>query len=184
MTLTHRAPSEPVPPMVSVWTSGWGFVSEGILGTIPGSATYEAVNRGVWHPIQVPSVCVARRIFWVNGATQAGNIEAGIYLDGGYKPGAKLITTGSVAQSAATNDIQFTDITDTTLAPGLYWLYIAASSTSTTLFRSSMSLLGGQVGWKFHQDSIGPGSAPATATPVASTGANIYFVGFSTHTIT
>lgn len=176
---------EPVPPMVSPWTDGWGIgIHEGISTSAPASATYESANRGVWFQVYIPSVCVAKRMWWANGTSVTGNVEAGIYLDratGGY-PGVKLVTTGSVAQ-ASTNTVQFADITDTTLPPGLVWLYISASSASATFFRSTTSgspfaLLGAQ------QVSIGPGSAPATATPTQRSGSTIYLFGFSTTTIT
>ena len=182
MTLTRLAGSEPAPPMVSLWTDGWMAMSEGLVATGPTSGTWEAANRGVWFPVSVPSVCVVRRMWWANGATVTGNVEAGVYLDGGHKPGAKLITTGSVGQ-ATTNAIQFGDITDTTLTPQLYWLFISCSSTSATFFRSAgVSTLDAYVG--MDQDSIGPGSSPSTATPVERQSANVYLFGFSTTTIT
>lgn len=173
---------EPVPPMVSPWTAGWGFVTEGYAPSSPVSASWETTNTGVWFALYVPSVCVAKRMWWANGATVSGNVEAGIYLDGGYKPGAKLITTGSVAQ-ATINVVQFADITDTTLTPGLYWLFLSCSTTSATFFRSTTSLSLDELR-RFEQASIGPGSAPATATPVESTNSQIYLFGFSTTTIT
>lgn len=172
---------EPVPDLISPYSKTWGFMSEALAPTPPASGTYEAANRGVWYPIFVPATCVARRMFWANGGTATGNIEAGIYRDGGYKPGAKLVTSGSVGQSGTTA-IQFADITDTTLAVGLHWLYISGSSTSSTLLRSNTEQIDEIV--RFEQESIGPGSSPSTATPVESTTTQVYVFGFSTTTIT
>jgi hypothetical protein len=168
--------------MVSCWTAGWGQLSEGIVGTAPASAAWHTANAGVWWPIYVPTICVVRRFWWANGVTVSAsyNVEAGLYLDGGHKPGAKLITTGSVAQGTASN-VQFADVTDTTLAPGLYWLFVSCSSTSATFFRSQVSA--GAVVYPlvgFTQTSIGPGSAPATATPAELSTGNIYLCGFAT----
>lgn len=175
---------EPVPAMVSLWTDGWSVMSVGVSGG-PGSAAWESDNRGVWFPLYVPATCVAKRMWWANGSTVSAsyNVEAGIYLDAGYKPGAKLITTGSVAQGTATA-IQFADITDTTLTPGLVWLFMSCSTTSATFFRGTASTATWDELLRFQQTSIGPGSAPATATPVEGGHQNLYLFGFSTTTIT
>lgn len=183
MTLTRLSAAEIVPPMVSPFTYRWGFIDEGNAPAVPASGTYESANRGVWHPLSVPTICVAKRIWWANGATATGNIEAGIYLDAGQKPGAKLVTTGSVAQSG-TSVIQFADITDTTLTPQLYWLYLSASSGSATIMRATFQLTAFLTFYKFQQASIGPGSAPSTATPAEAASNNVYSFGFSTHTTT
>lgn len=177
--------AEPVPPMVSMLTQGWGYVDEGTVGSAAASAAWEANNTGIYVPVSVPSVCVARRMWWCNGATvnAANNIEAGIYRDGGFKPGAKLITTGSVAQGTL-NQLQFADITDTTLTPGLYWLFMSCSTTSATFFRGSLNSGNWEELFRFQQASIGPGSSPSTATPAESSSTNLYIFGFSTTTIT
>jgi hypothetical protein len=172
---------EPVPDMVSPYTKAWGFMDEALAPAPPGAGTYEAADRGIYYPLYVPTTCVARRMWWVNGGTATGNIEAGIYLDAGYKPGVKLVTTGTIGQSG-TSAVQFADITDTTLSPGLHWLYISGSSTSSTLLRCNTEAWDEIV--RFQQASIGPGSAPSTATPVESTSTQVYLFGFSTTTIT
>lgn len=175
---------EQTPPMVSLFTQRWGFVAESVLGSQPSSAGWESASRGVWFPISVPTACVAKRMWWVNGSTvnASYNVEAGIYLDGGSKPGAKLITTGSVAQGTATQ-VQFADITDTTLTPGLYWLFMSCSTGSATFFRAGLLVNFDEL-FRFEQAGIGPGSAPASATPVESTTTPVYLFGFSTTTIT
>jgi len=178
-----RASIEPVPPMVSMWTDGWGLIQEGIASSQPASGTFEAADTGVYFPVYVPSVCVARRMWWINGASVTGNVEAGIYRDSGFKPAAKLITTGIVGQSG-TNTTQFGEITDTVLTPSLYWLYLSESSASATFFRCTLGSSSYDELFRFQQVSIGPGSAPATATPAESTSQNVYYFGFSTHTIT
>jgi len=173
-----------IPPMVSLWTAGWGWVDEGVATTAPSSSAWPATNTAYYFPIYIPTICQAKRMWWVNGATvDAGyNVEAGIYRDAGYKPGAKLITTGSVAQGTL-DQLQWGEITDTTLATGLWWLYMSCSSSAATFFRSLPATYFDE-SFHFQQASIGPGSAPATATPVE--GAGLYFplFGFSTTTIT
>jgi len=170
----------PIPPMVSAWTNGWGIVSEGSFANAPASTAWENANRGTWVPLMVPAVCVARRLWWANGVTVSAsyNIEVGLYLDGGHKPGTKLITSGSVAQGTA-SQVQFCDITDTTLTPGLYWIYVSCSSTSATLFRS-LSAATQEDLLRFEQESVGPGSAPSTATPVEASYNAVWLCGFAT----
>ena len=107
--LMSRQAREPVPPMVSMWTDGWGTVSEGLAASAPASATYESSNAGVWFPLRVPSYVVAKRMWWANGSTVSAtyNVEAGIYANtGGGKPGAKLATTELVLQGTA-SQVQF-----------------------------------------------------------------------------
>jgi hypothetical protein len=174
--------SDVVPSLVSSWTFGLGMVSEGVAGSTAGSGTYESANRGVWFPLLVPATCTVRRMWWANGATvnASNNIEAGIYSDDGlHKPSTKVITTGSVAQGTA-SQVQFADITDTILAPGVYWLYLSCSTTSATFFRSSVQSAIYAPLVKMEQGSIGPGSAPATATPAKASSSNIYLFGFAT----
>jgi hypothetical protein len=181
MTLTSGY-LEPVPDLISPYTSGWGIASIHLSSGFGTAGTYESANRGIWYPLYIPTTCVARRMWWTNGSTATGNVEAGLYRDGGFKPGVKLVTTGSVGQ-AGTSAVQFADITDTTLAPGLHWLYLSCSSTSSTFLRTS-SLTHYDELYRWDQASIGPGSAPDPAVPTESDSDQTYFVGFSTTTIT
>lgn len=184
--MTYGQPAgEVVPPMVSSFMPGWGAIRNPGMYSSFASGTWYSANKGVWEPIYVPSVTVAKRMWWFNGTTvnASYNVEAGIYRDGGNKPGAKLITTGSTAQGTAST-VQFADITDTTLTPGLYWLFMSCSSTSATFQRSNAGDTDEWDLFVFEQASIGPGSAPATATPAQYAGTVIYLFGFSTTTIT
>jgi hypothetical protein len=103
--------AEPVPSMVSLFSGGWSLVPPGAVdNTQPTSGSWESSNLGVWFPIYVPATCVAKRNWWVNGSTvNAGYlVEAGLYLDAGGKPGARLGTTGVVQQGTA-SQIQFSN---------------------------------------------------------------------------
>ena len=74
--------------------------------------------------------------------------------------------------------MQFTDVTDTVLAPGLYWLGFTASSTSATFFRTALVGISTDASGRFEEASALP--LPASATPVESSGTNIYLCGFAT----
>lgn len=158
------------------WSSDWANT-----GFNPASGAWESANRAVYAPIVVPQQTVLKRFWWTNGATvgTAYSIEAGLYADAAGAPGAKIVTTGSVTQGTA-NRIQFADVTDTVVAPGRYWLYLSCSSTSATIHRNTNLSVGVTKLIRFEQDSVGPGSAPATATPATSTANNQPVFGFST----
>lgn len=99
---------EPVPPLVSLWTDGWGIITEGVAANAPASGVWESAGRGIWYPLYVPTVCVVKRMWWTNGSTASGSyvVEAGIYADAGGKPGHKIATTGAVPQGTA-SEVQF-----------------------------------------------------------------------------
>lgn len=152
-----------------------------VLTTVaPSINGYESAARAVYMPLLVASPYVVRRVWWVNGDTVSGGstIECGVYADAGYKPGAKLVS-GSATQGSATQ-VQFVDVTDTVLPPGLYWLALVSSlATNTTLFGTTIS--GGYSVWdgpnRFQQASASP--LPATATPVESTAVYYWVCGIS-----
>lgn len=173
---------EPALPMVSTlgpW--GWGLGAHvEVLGT-PASATWAANGRAFYFPLSIPSRCVAKRMWWANGATTTGGatIEAGLYQDAGSKPGSKLVS-GSATQGTA-SQVQFVDITDTTLYPGLYWVALMSTiTTNTTVFRVSFGAAGDAA--RFFEQTANP--LPATATPVEAANSLIWLCGFSTTTIT
>lgn len=172
----------PVPPLISFRTKGWGWTSDFYSGT-PTSGTYTLANRAYYVPILVPAVCVARRVWWYNGATVSASydLDCGIYTDAGYKPGTRLVSSGSTAQGTA-SVIQFVDITDTALSPGLYWIAIACSSASATLLRNiDVASIGpsGDAIPRFQQSTALP--LPDSATPVEVTSTTGQFLfGFAT----
>lgn len=169
------------PPMVSPFTFGWSSIAhERVLPSAPSSGAFESDNRTVYVAILVPVLSVIRRLWWANGDTvnAANNVDCGVYVSAGYIPGSRLVSTGSVAQGTALQ-IQYVDVTDTTLPPGLYWIGFGCSTTSATFFRSSVS--GGNVNqdaaYRFEESAF---PLPATATPAEATNSSIYLCGFAT----
>lgn len=170
--------SEIVPPMVGPFTLGWSmFAQEHVQGSDAASSSGSG-DVVFYHPVLVPQTCVVRRLWWANGSSVSAsyNIDAGVYADAGFKPGAKLVSTGSTAQGNATQ-VQFVDVTDTTLSPGLYWLAIVANA-SATLFRTSGSGAGIDAAWRFIETSAP--ILPDTATPVECDQWSCYVFGFAT----
>jgi hypothetical protein len=165
-----------IPPMVSAYTQNIGWVTEVVSASAPASATWESAARAVYTPIVLRAPCVARRVWWANGATTTGGatVEVGIYANVDYGPGAKLVS-GSATQGTA-SQVQFVDVTDTALPPGLYWIAVMCSSaTNTTMFRVSVTA---DAMMRFEEASASP--LPSTATPVESTVGNLWLCGFAT----
>lgn len=101
--------------------------------TAPSSGTWPVANRAIFIPFCVYTLFNAQKMGVYNGATANANIEPGIYDD----QGNKLTAIGSTAQ-AGTNVIQSFDINpDVMLLPGVYYMALAMSATTGTVFRST-----------------------------------------------
>ena len=170
---------EPIPPMVGVATVGWSAMADrNFFSAAPSDQTVAASNLAHYYAIVIPTTCIVRRMWWANGSTVSAsyNIDAGIYRDAGFQPVARLVSTGSTAQGTA-SQVQFVDVTDTTLPPGLYWLAITCSSGSATLFSTypAPQAIGKTIGYE--QFSALP--LPSSATPITPAYGLIYLCGFA-----
>jgi hypothetical protein len=94
---------------------------------------YPSANLAIYIPFFLQTPMVIDRIFWGNGATLSGNVDAGVY-DAARK---KIVSTGSTAQ-ASTTDAQSVNITNVTLGTGLFFLAIAMDNTAGTLMAVQM----------------------------------------------
>lgn len=95
--------------------------------TLPSSNNYIAANVVCFYPFGLPEPAVVTKLYWVNGAAVAGNYDAGVYDEAG----TLLVSTGSVAAASA-NAFQVTDVTDTTLARGRYYMAIVSDTSGAT----------------------------------------------------
>jgi hypothetical protein len=159
-------PNTLLPPF-SVITP-WSLESMGAGGftktTTPVASGVYTQNAAYFYPFRLEVPAVAVKMFLQNGATQNGNVDLGIY-DAAFN---YKISIGSTAQGVA-NSFQEFDITDTLLAPGIWWMAFAGNSATGTTFRMA------------NDDSVGPALAPhlfqtsafalptSTVTPVKST---------------
>jgi hypothetical protein len=101
------------------------------------SAVFPAANRIFYVPVMVEVPVTVFQLGWGNGATVAGTVEVGIYSEKGP---TRLVTSGAITMSGASVP-QFTDITDTPLTPGVYYLAMLTSSATATFARSTLSLV-------------------------------------------
>lgn len=100
-----------------------------------GSRAWSTANAVYLWPVVVPHRVTVERIFFVHVAVAAGNWRAGIYADNGDTPvGGALLCESPSTLSNGTNRCQELTVPDTVLDPGLYWIALAASTTTDTYF--------------------------------------------------
>jgi hypothetical protein len=123
-----------VPPGAVLTTAGISSVA-GVATVNVGSAlnaagTWPAANRAYYCPVQLEyAVTVFQMSFQVG--VQSGNFDIGIYDFAGNR----IVSKGSTAVPAA--GLAPVDITDTTLAPGTYFLALCVDNTTATIQRGA-----------------------------------------------
>lgn len=100
-------------------------------------AVYPAADLAIYVPFSLSRSVTVAQLFWVNGGTASGNVDAGIYS----ADGTRLTSTGSTAQ-AGTNAPQSVNITDIQIGAGLFFIAIAMNNGTGTLFRATFAQLG------------------------------------------
>jgi len=122
-------------------------------------AVWPAANRALYQPVMVETWFLAQVMAVQVTATAAGNFDVGIF----DSFGRKLVSMGSTAVGSV--GLQTFNITDTWLPPGVYYLAMNCSTTTTvavartTPASALMCQLCGQ-----QQSSEGSVALPTTAT--------------------
>ena len=138
----------------------------------PGSHTsvaWPTTNLVFYLPFRLPSPFVIEELWWGNGATVSGNVDVGIYSAGAGGPEARLLQSGSTAQSGTTA-LQRVNVTDYTIGRGNFYLAVTVDNTTATLRRASTlaaAVWPSQLCGVFEQTPGGFG-LPAAATPVTA----------------
>jgi hypothetical protein len=104
-----------------------GGVSLGSAAT----AAWPSANLLIGYPFRVCRSTTLTKLWLYKGGAIAGNLDLGIY----DAAGTKIISTGSTAESAGTNQLQVIDITDTTLGEGDFYLCLTMDGTTGTTMR-------------------------------------------------
>lgn len=126
------------------------------------SLAWPAANRAIYVPFLIETAVTATLIGWKNGATVnngANDMDVGIYSESG----TRLVSQGGTITQTPINTAQTADITDTTLPPGVYYLAMCVSNTTSTFFRSQPSALALQM-CGVQQQAVGAVALPAPAT--------------------
>lgn len=161
--------AEQIPNVISI-TSPESDVRPMAVGTFA-SGIWPAANRAFFYPFILPRSMPIRQLYVVSGAAQSGNLNMGLY-DGALK---LLIEKGSTSHTA-NNAVQFLDITDTAVGPGLVYLALVCSNTTSQFFRVAASAALLRSVGAFQQD-LANVSLPSTATPAAIASAFCPWVG-------
>ena len=119
-------------PQVHVGTNNLNSVGIYGAGTSSASGGWPQSNRAIFVPFRLTSPFSVSTMWWENGATATGNVDIGIYTE----DGTRLVSSGSTAQTG-TNTTQSVTVTTTQLGPGLFYLALALSSSSGTIFRNT-----------------------------------------------
>lgn len=99
-----------------------------------GSAVWFGANAGIFIPFILHRQAVATQMTHQNGTVVSGNVDVGIFDE----RGKLIVSKGTVAQ-AGTSTIQVHDITDTELAPNVYFMGMSMDNNTGTVLRSSLS---------------------------------------------
>lgn len=135
----------------------------------PSSSTWVASNRAVAYPIYLPDWVTVTKL-WLANVVHSGNVDMGIYNESF----ALLVSRGGTA-SAGDNQNQIFDITDTTLAPGRYYVATVMDNATATVLRSAISTPMQRFMGLVQMASAYP--LPATFVPATMANAHIPFAG-------
>lgn len=155
------------------------------LAAIPSIAAVSAVwptaNKAIFVPFSIDESVTYTKAFWFNGATVSGNVDIGIYDEGG----TRKVSMGSTAQ-ATINVLQVVDIADTTLAAGRYYMALAMDNITGTMMRTTIGGLGSDLQ---HMKAMGIAeqtaafALPASATLATIASQYLPVFGFSIRTV-
>ncbi len=147
------------------------FSKEGVMGQngcfLPASGTWPAAQRAIYYPLRIVAPGTIYQFFWLNGATASTDtVQLGLYAADGTDagPSTRLIN-GTATTASGINVCQYDNITDYPIGPGVYWLAVLVSGTTTTLFRGNFANLGRGTGI-YQQASLA--ALPNPAVPAAA----------------
>ena len=122
------------------------------------TTAWGTANRAVYVPIRVPRRVIVRELAYSSAPTATGNIDIGLYDQGG----TRLVSSGSVAKSGSSSET-VRDITDTTIGPGLYYLALN-NDTTTDTFTMCTETAVVATARGILTEAVGAVTLPATAT--------------------
>lgn len=172
----------PPPPLTKAMlmpTIGVGdlytFSVRSFMGTTAPTSAAATANKAYYVPIRFPASVTVRRMWYCVGATGGtNNIQLGIYTEAG----SQLVATASTLVGTAANLVHL-DVTDTTLAPGSYYLAVALNGITATILRWAPNIATLRLTGQLEQATAFP--LPATATFVTPSATVVVpYIGITT----
>lgn len=162
-------------PMIGMWSLSGIGLTRMINTTAHSSLAWPSANRALFVPFFFPATITVKRL-WVATGTTGGtdNRSIGIYREDGTQI---VVSANTLAGTAS--QVQFIDITDTTLPPGSYYVAMSQNGTTATYFRQPGGLELERTMGVLQMAAAYP--LPATATFAAiTTGATTPLIGVCT----
>ncbi len=173
--MTYSAPGLTLPQGYHLHAAGFESfgpflraMNAGLLNT-----AWPAANQAFFVPFTVSEPLTVLALWWQNGGTVSGNVDAAIY-DESFN---RLVSTGSTAQAGA-SAMQVVDVPDTMLVPGRYFFALALNNTTGRILLATVSYPGPQSAGALYQPAAFPLPNPASPSIQDSTsGGRIPWVG-------
>lgn len=108
------------------WISGMSSLI-GMNTSAPASAAWPTTNKAFFLPFRVATPTIACKMAFGCGVTAGSSVDLGIY----DPQGNRIVSTGGQARVASSEVI--TDITDTYLPTGLYYMAAACNGTANVI---------------------------------------------------
>jgi hypothetical protein len=176
VTYNYGLAGLPEPPVLSVMTDDIASAFFVAVGTAS-SAVWPTANTALFFPVYVSQPRTYTKAWWLNGATAAGNVDVGIYTISGTTA-TRVVASTAVAQAGVSAMQVATTFTTTTITPGLYYLAMACSLATATVWRSPLqAAFIGRAAGAYQAASAHP--LPASITVVAMTNTILPIFGFS-----
>ena len=96
------------------------------------SLAWLSSNRAVLVPFFLSTPALVTQLYWVNGATVSGNVDAGVY----DLSGTRLVSTGSTAQSGTSAFQGVTLGTPALIGAGRFYLALVLDNTTGTIYKA------------------------------------------------
>lgn len=118
----------PAPPFLYNEAAGVISTASALGGSLSNAAAastaWPSANLAIFVPFRLRAPVVVCKLVTGAGATAAGNFDVGIF----DAQGNKIVSSGATAKGASVE--QISDITDTQIGPGVYYLAMAADGTN------------------------------------------------------
>lgn len=95
-------------------------------GNTTSTPLFPVANLILYAPVYLPYRIRIKNLWWFNGSAVAGNVNAGLYTQSGYK----IVDTGSTAQTGINAKQSVALGSNIELVPGGYYFAFSASSVS------------------------------------------------------